>query len=445
MRVRLSLRSRLFAAFALVTVVAVATFSLFVTRLADRQFDEYEELVERLQITRMAQWLVGIYEISESWEEVQPYVEEMHALSGTAILVADARGRIVGDSRYTPAPGPPPANWAEYPLVDAGGLSVGTLYVSGARTIQEMFRSRLQESLRLLLYVGSAVGLLVALGVSSAVAGMIASPVRQMSELVRSTAQGDFTRRMELTRHDELGDLADAFNRMSAELDTAFQRQRNLVADTAHELRTPLTNVRGYLEALQDGVMDSSEALPVVREEVGLLQRIVEDLQVVAVAESGNLSLQLRTIAVPELLSGALSGQSRALQAAGVSLVLELSPDLPEVIADPQRVGQIVSNILHNALRYTPAGASIAVGANVRESAVEISIQDSGEGIPPEQLPHIFDRFYRVDPSRSRGTGGSGLGLTIARLLAESQGGTISAENVAGGGSRFAFTLPIAG
>ena len=445
MRFRLSLRSRLFAAFALVTVVAVATFSVFVTRLADRRFDEYEALVERLQITRMAQWLVGIYESSGSWEEAQAYVEEMHALSGTAILVVNTHGQIVGDSRYTQVSGPPPANWTEYPLFDGDGLSVGTLYVSGARTIQEMFRARLQESLRLLLLIGSGIGLLVALGVSTAVAGMIASPVRQMSELVRSTAQGDFSRRMQLSRHDELGDLADAFNRMSAELDAAFQHQRNLVADTAHELRTPLTNVRGYLEALDDGVMETTEALPVVREEVGLLQRIVEDLQVVAVAESGNLSLHLRKMAVPDLLSGALSGQVRAVEAAGVSLLLELPPDLPDVTADPQRVGQVVSNILHNALRHTPAGGSITVAAAVQEDAVAFSFQDSGEGIAPEQLPRIFDRFYRVDPSRSRVTGGSGLGLTIARLLVESHGGTISAENVAGGGSRFLFTLPVDG
>jgi signal transduction histidine kinase len=442
MKLLRSLRVRLFVAFALVVLVAVGTFSVFVTRLADQRFDEYEDVLQRLQITRMAQWLVGFYEESESWEGVQPYAYEMQALSGTAVVIADASGTIVGDSRYSEVSGLPPSNWITHSLVGRDGENVGTLYLSGERTIQEVFRGRLKESLGLLLVLGSLFGVLVALGVSTAVAGMISAPVRQLADFAQATGRGDFSHRLALRRSDELGDLGEAFNRMAGELDAAFQHQRNLVADTAHELRTPLTNVRGYLEAFEDGILEAAEAMPVVRDEVELLQRLVEDLQQVAIAESGNLRLQRKEVTVTDLVGHTVASRERALRASGLEVRIEIPEELPPVWVDPQRIGQVLSNILLNAIRHTPEGGAITITARESQGGVEVSLCDTGTGIPEEQLPRIFDRFHRVDPSRSRETGGSGLGLTIARLLVESHGGTIIAENNPQGGSCFSFTLP---
>lgn len=437
-----SLRVRLFVAFAMVVLVAVGTFSIFVTRLADRRFDEYEEVLERLQINRMAQWLVGFYEATGSWGGVQPYAYEMQALSGTGVVVADASGSIVGDSRYSEVSGPPPSNWSTHALIGREGAHVGTLYLSSERTIQEVFRGRLKESLGVLLVLGSLFGVLVALGVSTAVAGMISAPVRQLADFAQATGRGDFSHRIALRRGDELGDLGEAFNRMAGELDAAFQYQRNLVADTAHELRTPLTNVRGYLEAFEDGILKASQAMPVVRDEVELLQRIVEDLQQVAIVESGNLRLERKSVAVSELVGHTVTSRDLALRESGIELRMEIPEDLPPIFVDSQRVGQVLSNILSNAIRHTPKGGAITMAAQEIQGSVEISVSDTGTGIPEEELPLIFDRFHRVDPSRSRETGGSGLGLTIARLLVESHGGRITAENNPQGGSRFSFTLP---
>jgi two-component system, OmpR family, sensor histidine kinase BaeS len=182
--------------------------------------------------------------------------------------------------------------------------------------------------------------------------------------------------------------------------------------------------------------------MPVVRDEVELLQRLVEDLQQVAVAEAGSLRLQRESVQVAELVGHTVASREMALRASGLELRIEIPEELPPVLADPQRIGQVLSNILLNAIRHTPEGGTITITARELEGSVEIAVSDTGTGIPEEQLPLVFDRFHRVDPSRSRETGGSGLGLTIARLLVESHGGRIVAENNFEGGSRFSFTLP---
>jgi signal transduction histidine kinase len=232
---------------------------------------------------------------------------------------------------------------------------------------------------------------------------------------------------------------------MAADLEYAEQLRRNMVADVAHELRTPLSNIQGYLEAIRDGVIEPDGAtIRSLNEETSLLARLVNELQELSLAEAGELKLVYQTEDITSLVKQAVPPWQRQMAAKEISLSLDLPDSLPPVTMDWQRVNEVLHNLLENAVAHTLKGGSINVSAGARGKWVEVSVTDTGEGIPAEDLPHIFERFYRVDKSRARATGGSGLGLTIARRLVEAHGGTITVESKLGRGSRFSFTIPVA-
>jgi two-component system sensor histidine kinase BaeS len=214
----------------------------------------------------------------------------------------------------------------------------------------------------------------------------------------------------------------------------------------AHELRTPLANIRGYLEAIEDGVVAADEeTMRTLREEAAQLNGLIDDLQELTQAEAGALRLDRGPFDAAELVERATdAARARAVEKS-ITLIGGAEPSLPPVDVDLQRIMQVLQNLLTNALRHTPEGGQITVSARrTPDGLVAISVEDTGAGIAPEDLPHIFERFYRADSSRSRATGGSGLGLTIARRLVETHGGQIGVESTVGQGSRFTFTLPVA-
>jgi signal transduction histidine kinase len=218
-----------------------------------------------------------------------------------------------------------------------------------------------------------------------------------------------------------------------------------MVADVAHELRTPLSNIRGYLEAIHDGMIKpDAAAIRSLNEETALLSRLVNELQELSLAEAGELKLVYQAEDITDLVKQAVTPWQPQLTAGEISLSLELPDNLPLVTIDWQRVNEVLHNLLKNAVAHTPKGGAINVAAGAKGKWVEVSVSDTGEGIPAEDLPHIFERFYRVDKSRARATGGSGLGLTIAKRLIEAHGGTIAVQSKLGEGSRFSFTLPVA-
>jgi len=232
---------------------------------------------------------------------------------------------------------------------------------------------------------------------------------------------------------------------MAADLEYAEQLRRNMVADVAHELRTPLSNIRGYLEAIRDGVIEpDAAAMRSLNEEASLLSRLVNELQELSLAEAGELKLVYQAEDITKLVNQAVLPWQRQVAAKEISLSLNLPDGLPLVSIDWQRANEVLHNLLENAVAHTPKGGAIKVAADAKGKWIEVSVSDTGEGIPAEDLPHIFERFYRVDKSRARATGGSGLGLTIARRLVEAHGGTITVESKLGKGSRFSFTLPVA-
>jgi signal transduction histidine kinase len=271
------------------------------------------------------------------------------------------------------------------------------------------------------------------------------SPIGALARAARRLGHGDLSQRVRLQGEGEVEGLAQAFNSMAAELEYAEQLRRNMVADVAHELRTPLSNIQGYLEAIRDGVIGpDAAAIRSLDEEARLLSRLVNELQELSLAEAGELKLVYQAEDIADLVRQAVSPWQPQLIAREISLSVNLPDNLPLVNIDWQRVNQVLHNILENAMAHTPKGGAIDVAASEKDKWVEVSVSDTGEGIPAEDLPHIFERFYRVDKSRARATGGSGLGLTIAKRLVEAHGGAITVQSRVGEGSRFSFTLPIA-
>jgi signal transduction histidine kinase len=305
------------------------------------------------------------------------------------------------------------------------------------------FRAGVLESLQ---YAALA-ALIVAVAVSMFFSRRIVAPLRAMMIASQRISEGRYDERVAVSGADELGQLAEHFNAMAGRLEQTEVMRRQLLGDVSHELRTPLTAIGGYMEGLIDGVLPAtSETFEQVRMESIRLSRLVDDLQELSRVEAGAISLDVRPLSVAALIQTTAKRLAPKFDEKHLQLTLNLPADLPPILADGDRATQVLTNLLGNALAYTPAGGEVAVSACLTGSEVQISVKDSGIGIPAESLPHIFDRFYRVDKSRSRvAGGGSGIGLTIARHLVEAHGGRIWAAS--GGenqGSTFSFTLPLA-
>lgn len=288
------------------------------------------------------------------------------------------------------------------------------------------------------------VGATAAGGLSYLVSRRIMQPLKQMEEVTQKLAAGNLQERMPDTEIPELNQLGKSFNRMADSLEGVEQQRRELIGDMTHELRTPLTVVRGYLEELADGSIESSpEVYLRLVGETKRLERLVNDLQELSKAEAGHLPINLQPLPIFPLLKSLVARFSDQLWEEGPVLKLDCPQDLPLVLADVDRTEQILVNLLGNALLYTEKG-SIIVRAWVQQNYIWITVIDTGPGIAPEDISHVFERFWRADRSRSRHSGGTGIGLAIARSLVELQGGTIEVESELGKGSKFRFSLPIA-
>jgi len=309
------------------------------------------------------------------------------------------------------------------------------------------FRAAVTEALGTAAVAATFMALLASVFISR----QVIAPVQEMTSASQRIAEGRYDERVRVTgnipRHeqDELGRLALSFNQMAAQLERTESMRRQLIGDVTHELRTPLTTIKGYMEGLMDGVLPADEeTYSQIYREADRLQRLVNDLQELSQVEAGAYQIHPKSTTVKALVTAAVERLERQYQEKGVALSTQLAPDLPPVTVDEDRIGQVLLNLLGNALQYTPEGGRVTVTAEKQPGEVQITIADTGIGIPPEHLPHVFTRFYRVDKSRARAAGGSGIGLTIARHLVEAHGGHIWVESQGKGqGSRFVFTLPL--
>lgn len=297
------------------------------------------------------------------------------------------------------------------------------------------------------LAVAAIVATVTSLITSLFVARRITTPLRLMTQVARRISTGNYTERivvLPMHSSDELGQLASSINALAVTLEQTERRRLEVIGNVAHELRTPIATLEGYLEGLLDGVIEPTpQTWAMLHTEAGRLRHLVDDLQEVSRAEARQIPLSLQPVAPQHLIQAALEPLEGQFAEKGLDLQVHVPENLPRVMADPARAVQVLMNILVNALRYTPAPGRIDVTVSREEDKVAFRVSDSGIGLTPEQLTHIFERFYRVDKARSRALGGSGIGLTIALSLAQAMGGDIQVTSAGlGQGSSFTLTLP---
>ena len=383
----------------------------------------------------MGDWMSRWFQTTRS---TGPLDDRVILLNAAGEVIADTGGASLDEQH-------PAAHLQEAALVVVNGQTVGSVLVgSMIEPALNPADEDFLQAVNLSIFITAAAVGLVALILGSMLFRQITSPLRAVSQAAEAIAAGQLDRRVEAKTADEIGRLAQSFNRMAESLAQADVQRRNMVADIAHELRTPLTVVQGSLEAMLDGVYDlNPENIASIHQQTALLSRLVADLRDLALAEAGQLRLDWQSVDLEAVIAQASNAlQSQALEK-GVTFKVELPQGLPRIRGDGQRLQQVLFNLLSNALRHTPTGGTVTTAVEVKEDRVVIRVQDTGSGIPAEDLPHVFERFYRVDRSRARSTGGSGLGLTIAKRIVEAHGGQIWAQSWLGAGSTFAFSLPL--
>jgi two-component system, OmpR family, sensor histidine kinase BaeS len=353
----------------------------------------------------------------------------------------------------TPRPGGIAARIALAALVVAGLaiaiLAIGVMVVGGQSFADlmtnhgetaESSRVMFQDSVGWVIIATSVFAVIVAVGVAGVLGARLARPLREIGAAARRIAEGDYEARIPRQGPEEIVSLSDSFNQMATALEEQERMRREFIANAAHELRTPLTNLQGYLEALRDGVIEPDRAtFESLLDEAERLVRLSRSLDTLAAGDAGVAAVPV-DLDLAATIRSAVDLARPAVRAAG----LELSVDLPDALparGDPDQLAQVVGNLLQNAVRYTPSGGRISIRAERRPADVHVSVANSGDGIPPADLPHVFERFYRVDKSRDRAHGGAGIGLAIVRQIVEAGGGTVGAES-RDGMTRFWFSLP---
>jgi len=303
-----------------------------------------------------------------------------------------------------------------------------------------------EDALLVALAIAVAAATVTAIAASSLLAVRMLRPIRAMAEGARKIAAGHYEARVPEAGRDELAVLGRAFNEMAGALETAERRRQELVSDVAHEFRTPLATLRGYVEGMGDGTLArSDENLDTLAQEIGRMSRLLEDLSRISMAEERQLDLRLTAMEPRALIERQVQAAAVSYAEKGVRLEARAEARSAPVLVDPDRIAEVLGNLLDNALRHTPSGGRVEVGAARRDDLVEIWVSDAGEGIASRDLERVFERFYRVDPARARAGGGSGIGLTIARAIVAAHGGRLWAESGGRGqGARLVLTLPLA-
>ena len=305
----------------------------------------------------------------------------------------------------------------------------------------EHARAMYDESVTTVVIAASVLAVVASIGLALVLARMLARPLEDVGAAARRIADGDYAARVPREGPEEIASLADSFNQMAASLERQEVLRRDFIANAAHELRTPLTNLQGYLEALRDGVITADRATyESLHEEADRLVRLSHSLDALAEGDAGTSPPHPVDLDLAAAIAAALELATPGIERAGLRLETDIPATLP-ARADPDRLAQVLANLLSNAVRYTPAGGAIVVRAERRPGDVLVSVANTGDPIPPDDLERVFERFYRVEKSRDRARGGAGIGLAIVKQLVEAGGGRVGAES-GDGGNRFWFSLP---
>jgi len=448
-----SITIKLLLAFLAVGLIGTLFIAIFAWSGTEREFGNLE--FERWQEALLEE-LSEYYAFTGSWEGIAeavigfspgggPGMRGSPRMAGPVILLNEngevlipGQGFNVGDKIHQ-------QTFNKAIPIEVNGEEVGRL-IAGREALAvspagEEFLGRVNQLL-LLGILGAAVAALL-LGII--LARNLTKPLRELTVATRAVAAGDLEQQVPVRSRDELGQLAEAFNQMNANLARARDMRQQMTADIAHELRTPLSVILAHTEGIADGVLPSSEeTFQVIHDETMRLSTMVEDLRTLSLAETGELGLTPRLVKPGELLKQAIAAHTPRARQRDVSLDIDIESGLPEIEVDPDRMAQVLGNLMDNALRYTPVGGQIRLSARSISNGVELSVQDNGPGVEEEELSHIFNRFYRADKSRHRDDGGSGLGLAIAKSIVERHGGQIRASSRPGEGMSFIIEFPMA-
>jgi signal transduction histidine kinase len=459
-----SLNFRLLAAFGLVIIVTIGAAFFLAHRATKAEIQGISDQIDASQDRRVKSLLTSYRFTRGSWQGVQSYVVQLSDFYGRRIIITDSADLVIADSddeligevygkvSDTSQEMIVDSNTSRsvFPLINTNPPwsepNFGTIYVEPADE-SDINRAATEIAFnatgRFFLWGGLA-AIAVALVLTFLLSRRILSPMRKLSQAAGKLGKGDFSQRVAFDDPGELGELAESFNAMASDLERNERLRRNMVADVAHELRTPLSNLKGYLEAIHDGVIEpDAKVIESLAEESATLSRLVDELQELSLAEAGELKLILQDEDISRIIRETVLAAQAKANAKEIELIWKVTGGPPRVTMDSYRIRQVLNNLLQNAIAHTGNGGRIEVTGERRAGEIAISVADNGEGISAEDLPNIFERFYRVDKSRTRSTGGSGLGLTIAKRFVEAHGGEISVKSERGKGSTFTFTLPI--
>jgi two-component system OmpR family sensor kinase len=467
-------------AFSVVVIVTMGAIVFWINQSADEEFRKYVTNKGMRTSGRGLQELVEHYEQGGSWEGVESllargvYFDDGRGIIlGTVlterewlglkevgrlpvVLLADASGRVVFDSTGK-ANGKllnssEKVNALAITETDDGEV-IGYLLLFYPVTARLDERAQqFLDRVEWLLLVNTALAVVLIVVVGALLSRRLSAPLRRLADAARAVAAGDLEQQVEAGGSIEMAQVGQAFNEMTAALQEAETLRQNMVADVAHELRNPLSVLQGNLWAILNDAYPLEKAeISRLYDETRLLSRLVEDLRELALADAGQLQLNLHAIDVAQVIRHTVDNFSLAAEAQEVNLTAQLPDDLALVQADPDRVAQVLRNLLVNALRHTRPSGSVTVSASSKVESLEIAIADTGEGIASENLAHVFERFWRADPARARSSigaeeqlgGGTGLGLSVAQSLVKAQGGRIWVESTPGEGTVFRFTLPL--
>lgn len=440
-------------AFLAVTLVGVGIVALLAGVRTDSDFRQFLQAQQTEQQQELAAQLGAFYTSNASWDGLQigRYPGMMggrgRGRADSETLIADTSGRVVydDDGRSVGAMLTADAMAQAIPIT-SNGQTVGyvlfrpmpgmdTLLQSSAET----FLSQLRGTLLIAGFLAGALSIVLGIVLSRT----LSAPLATLAQAAHRFAARDWEQRVPVRGAQEIAEVSTAFNKMADELQRQEMTRRSMIADIAHELRTPLTVMQGNLRAMLDDVYPLERGeIATLYDETRLLARLVDDLRELAMADAGQLPLNLADINLRQVLENAAANFAIAADAQGAQVEILPLEKLPRVRADSGRVAQVLRNLLANALRHTPEGGTITLAAQPQEKFVRVTVRDTGEGIASADIPHIFERFYRADKSRARGTGGTGLGLAIAKAWIEAMGGQIGVESELGRGSTFWFTLP---
>ena len=476
-----SLIFKLLGAFLVVIAIGALVMSILTSQATRKAFDLYTTRSGQVWAERLAPSLADYYAQSSSWQGVDQLLQSsltnlftpmgsggmgmgrgngagqqaggMMYFADQRIILADGSGKVITDtmgdlvgSQLTAA------ELTQGVPIEVNQSLVGTLIITPNNLASDSPASQFLSSVTQAIISSAVIAAGIALLIGALLFFQITAPVQKLKKAAASIAAGDLAQRVDIRSHDELGELGSTFNKMAESLARAEEQRQHMMADVAHELRTPLAAIQGTLEGMQDGILPvDSEQVDALYAETSLLNRLVGDLRLLSLAEAGALKLERQKTDAAALVQKVADRAVPLALQKKVAIRTDLEAGLTPILMDSDRITQVINNLISNALRYTPEGGSILLKLKSRSDSgvLEFSVEDTGAGIHPGNLPYVFDRFYRTEKSRNRASGGSGLGLAIVKQLVEAHGGSVKAESPIfedaqhnGYGTRISFTLP---